>query len=321
MDPGVICISHKEDADGIICASLLRRLRDACSILVSYDELEDVLSGIAPTVHELYICDINIREELVSPILRISSFARVAIIDHHPTAKDVLNELGRAGIHTVFSPLDCASVLLYNHFKDRLGRGGARLAAYAAISDQFEDGPVASKIISMFDKHYTQYEALLLTYSLLKEDSPSFKDMMVDALSRYVFPHKIHGVLQKVSEQIEVISNLIELLPHRSNLIGRLAYTEVTDESSLGTMAGLILDSMDVDIGLSYRVNGEYVDLSVRARRGFNIHLGEITKMTAKKCGGYGGGHSRASGAKIPKKNLTLFLKDLEESIKGTSPT
>jgi len=317
MDPRIICISHREDADGIICASLLRGLKNASTILVSYDELEDALSRIMLPVNELYICDINIREGLMRQVLKISRFAKVTIVDHHPTAKDVLDELGKTGVHIVFSPLDCASVLLYDHFKDQLGREGSRLAAYAAISDQFEDGPIASEIISKFDKHYVHFEALILTYALLKENSSDFRDMIVDALSRYVFPHKINGVLQKALEQVDVISTLVELLPNRSKLIGRLAYTEVVDETSLGNVAGLILDSMDVDVGLSYKKNGEeYIDLSIRARRGLNIHLGEVTKRIAKKCNGYGGGHSRASGAKIPKKNFTLFLKDFKESMK-----
>ncbi|MBS7619601.1 hypothetical protein KEJ21_03020 [Candidatus Bathyarchaeota archaeon] len=318
MDPRIICISHREDADGIICASFLRRIKNASTILVSYDELESALSRVKPPVHELYICDVNIREELMSHVLRISRFSKVTIVDHHPTAKDVLDELGKAGVHIVFSPVDCASVLLYDHFKDKLGREGARLAAYAAISDQFEDGPIALEIISKFDKHYVHFEALILTYALLKENSLGFRDIMMDALSRYIFPHKITGILQKALEQVEVVSNLIELLPNRSKLIDRFAYTEVTDEVSLGTAAGLILDSMDVDVGLSYKKNGkEYIDLSIRARRGLKIHLGEVTKMIAKKCNGYGGGHSRASGAKIPKKNFTLFLKDFEEAMKN----
>lgn len=37
-----ICISHAEDADGLICAAYLRHLRNASIVLVTYDEFRSI---------------------------------------------------------------------------------------------------------------------------------------------------------------------------------------------------------------------------------------------------------------------------------------
>ena len=71
-DPETLCVSHGEDADGLICAALLRRLKDATPILVDYDGFEGALTAVEPPVMELYICDLNVREALRAEILRIN---------------------------------------------------------------------------------------------------------------------------------------------------------------------------------------------------------------------------------------------------------
>jgi len=44
-------------------------------------------------------------------------------------------------------------------------------------------------------------------------------------------------------------------------------------------------------------------------------HLGKLAAIISKKYGGFGGGHARASGAKIPKEQLNAFIKDLSSKI------
>ena len=52
-----VCISHGEDADGLICATYMRLLKDATLILATYDELKDALKSVQPPVEEVYICE------------------------------------------------------------------------------------------------------------------------------------------------------------------------------------------------------------------------------------------------------------------------
>lgn len=61
--------------------------------------------------------------------------------------------------------------------------------------------------------------------------------------------------------------------------------------------------------------NNDIANISVRSRRGYDFHLGTITRKLAWEKGGYGGGHKRASGASIPQENIMSFIEDLNKAI------
>ena len=313
-----ICISHAEDADGLICAAYLRHLRNASIVLVIYDEFEDALKKVQPPVDEVYICDLNIREDLSEDITRISGFADVTIVDHHPTSEEALKRLEGSGIVVVYSPLDCAAMLLYHHFREELGREEARLAAYAAVSDQFEEGPLASKLLESLDRQFIQHEALILTHSLHRKAETGFRSSVVEELSKLTPPHRIEGTPEEALAYLEEVARLLEHLPKKASRMGRLAYIEAFDDAPLGAVAGLLIDAMDVDVGVCYKP-GESgsMNLSIRGRRGLDVHLGVISKRLAENYNGFGGGHRRASGASIPKDSYMEFIKDIENALES----
>lgn len=307
-----LCISHGEDADGLICAAYLARLKGASVALTSYDDVKDVLSSVAPPVEELFICDLNVRKELSCEILRIGKFAKITVVDHHPTARDVLDEIEGAGVTVVYSAAECASALMYDHFRGDLGGEGARLAAYAAVSDMFEDGPIASDILRRFDRQFVQHEALILTHALSHDNSTEFRTLVVRELSNFARPHQMKGAVEAAVAQLDQMSRLIETIPSKAVRLGRLAYVEAGEVSSIGAVANLVIDSMDVDVGVSYKSIGRgTLNVSVRAKRGLKVHLGNVTRRLAEKHGGFGGGHDRASGASIPHSSLDGLIKDL----------
>lgn len=312
----VLCISHGEDADGLICAALLANLRGAKPILVTYDEFKGALMDVNYPTEELYICDLCMRDELIGEILRIRKFAKVVIVDHHPTAEALLRRLKRSGVQVVYSPKDCAGALLYNHYEMELGREGARLAAYAAISDQFEEGPIASRLLSMFDRHLVQHEALILTHALFKVTTNDFRLRIVDELRRLTIPHRIQGLVDAAIDHLERTASLLEDLPKKAVGLRRMAYIDATNELSTGALANLLIDALGVDVGVSYKlVEGDRVNISIRGRRGIKLHLGRLAKELAQRYGGFGGGHDRASGANIPLENLNRFIEDLEVTL------
>ena len=313
----MLCVSHGEDADGLTCAGLLKRLKGAPSILVTYDELEGALRSVVPPLEELYICDLNVREALVDDILRISGFARVTIIDHHPSPEGLLDRLEEGGVTVVHSPLDCASVLLYDHFRDELGREAGRMAAFAAWADQFEDGPLAEELLSGYDRQSVQLEGLLLAYALINRPSEGFRGFVVGEISELTLPHRMDGIVEAATAHLEDMAKLAESLEASAVHLGELAYVEAADETPIGSAAGIITDALGVNVGLCYRVKGDLVNLSVRSRRGLPFHLGEITMQIASRHGGFGGGHKRASGASIPRGSLERFIGDLEEALRS----
>ncbi len=314
--PSILCISHGEDADGLTCAGLLKRLKDASTILVTYDELEGALKSVKPPLEELYICDLNVREALVGELLRINGFTRVTLIDHHPSPKGLLEELEEGGVTVVHSTLDCASVLLYDHFREELGREAGRMAAFAAWADQFDDGPLAEKLLREYDRQSVQLEGLLLAYALTNQPAYKFRNIVVEEISNLALPHRMDGVSEAALAHLEDMARLIETLKASATRHGMLAYIKATDETPIGSAAGIITDALGVNVGLCYKEIENLANLSIRSKRGLPYHLGEITRQVAAKYGGFGGGHKRASGASIPRRNLKSFIRDFEEELR-----
>lgn len=319
MDMDAICISHSEDADGLICAAYSKHLLNASTLLVSYDDLEKTLKAVNPPVNTVYICDLNIREELCEEIERIAQFATVTFIDHHPTSPEVLERLQNSGVNVIYSLKDCSSVLLYDLHQKKLRGKEARLAAYAAISDHFEAGHLAQKLLIRFDQHFIQHEALILTHALNCQPIPQFRSLIVQELSEFSFPHKIKGTIEAAIKYLEQTTTLLEQLPEKAVRLQELAYVEAVPGLKIGAIASLLIDAMNVDVGVCYK-NGEvgFVNFSIRGRGNLQFHLGEITQELAKKHAGFGGGHQRASGASIPKNAFLAFIKDIELAIRRT---
>jgi hypothetical protein len=317
-DSCIICISHAEDADGLTCAALLKRLKGAIPVLATYDDFKELLKVVEPPVSEVYICDLNVREALVNEILRINEFASVTILDHHPSKKGVLENLIEEGVEVVHSPLDCASVLVYDHFREELGRGPGRLAAYAAWADQFEDGPIATMLLREYDRQLVQYEGLTLAHAIISRPTEEFRRLVIETLSVKEFPHRVPDIMEAAKAQLEYKAGLIESVGEVATMRGNIAFVKAEEGWPIGTVAGLLMDAIGAKVGVCYsEKDNAQINISIRSRRGFSFHLGKITQRIAESVGGFGGGHKRASGASIPQSGLDGFLRDFEESLKG----
>jgi oligoribonuclease NrnB/cAMP/cGMP phosphodiesterase (DHH superfamily) len=308
----VHAIVHGDDVDGLTCGAFLKRIFDFEPYLANYDNLENALEKVQPPLDTLFICDLNLREALEPLLLRIINFAEVRIIDHHQMEEPFRTRLLENGFIIRLETDDCASILTYDTYKENLGVEGARLAAYAAISDMFENGPIASNILSKMDRKFAQHEAQILTHALSVDQTMDFKRLVIKELSEYNYPHRIPGAVEAAVRCLEEMTQIKEMIAAHTIVHGRIAYMEAVGEQSTGAVANLIMDTLGVDVGLSYKPNSEYVNVSLRGEKALSEHLGDIAKHLGEKYNGFGGGHQRASGVKIPKENLELFLRDIE---------
>ena len=285
--------------------------------LANYDNLENALDKVRPPVDTLYICDLNIRDSLEPELRRIGEFATINIIDHHQMNPGLMEKLQEIGVNIRLDTDDCAGVLVYDTFKDELGFEARRIAAYAAISDMFENGPLADPILSKMDRKFTQHEAQLLTHALSSDQTIEFKRMVMNELSKYSYPHRIEGVVEKAIQCLEEMTRIKEIIPESAEVIGRVAIMEATGDNSTGSISNLLIDTLGVDVGISFKANDEYYNLSLRGEKELKEHLGDISKELGLKYDGFGGGHQRASGIKVPKENLKPLLNELVSRING----
>jgi len=313
----VFSIIHGDDVDGLTCGAFLKRVKGGEFYLANYDNLDNALEKVKPPVDTLYICDLNVRDSLEPELRRIRQFASINIIDHHQMSPELRKKLAELGVNIRLETDDCAAVLIYDTFKEKLGREARRLAAYAAISDMFEDGPLADPILSRMDRKFAQHEAQLLTHALSSDQSIEFKRMVMDELSKYNYPHRIEGVVEKSIQCLEEMTRIKEAIPENSEVIGRVAVMEATGDNSTGGISNLLIDTLGVDVGISYKVNENYYNLSLRGEKDLKEHLGDISKELGAKYDGFGGGHQRASGIKVPKENLKPLMDELIKRING----
>jgi oligoribonuclease NrnB/cAMP/cGMP phosphodiesterase (DHH superfamily) len=308
-------IIHGDDADGLTCGALIKRVKGGETFLANYDNLETALEKVTPPVDTLYICDLNIRDALEPELMRINEFAKIHIIDHHQMTPELMERLIKKGISIRLETEDCAAVLVYDTFKVQLGTEGKRLAAYAAISDMFENGPIADKLLAKLDRKFAQHEAQLLTHALSADQSLQFKREVMEELSKYSYPHRIPGVVEKAIQYLEEMTKIKELIPFNSVVHGRVAIMEAVNDYSTGGISNLLIDTLGVDVGISYKANGDYYNMSMRGEQMLEDHLGELCKEIAAKYNGFGGGHQRASGLKIRQESLEDVLREFTERL------
>jgi len=304
-------IIHGDDVDGLTCGAFIKRIIGGNFYLANYDNLENALDIVKPPVDTLYICDLNIRDSLEKQLLDIADFAKINIIDHHQMNQNLIEKLENVGADIRLDIRDCAAMLVYDTFKNQLGTEAKRLAAYAAISDMFEEGPIAASILSKMDRKFAQHEAQLLTHALCSDQSIEFKRNIMEELSKYNYPHRINGVVEKAIKCLEEMASIKETILNNSEIIGRVAIMETTGDNSTGRISNLLIDTLGVDVGISYKSNEDYYNISLRGEKFLKEHLGEISKDLGMKYRGFGGGHQRASGIKVPKENLQPLLDEI----------
>ena len=92
-----ICISHKEDCDGISSAALIRQAFGGDTILVDYPGQMDALKQVVDDekLKSLYICDLGLSKKTQDEFIEILSTLRknkvsVTYIDHHDIDPNVI---------------------------------------------------------------------------------------------------------------------------------------------------------------------------------------------------------------------------------------
>ena len=174
-----VCLSHKEDADGISAAALIREAFGGSTVLVDYPGQMDALAEISadPALRRLFICDLGLskkNQDAFVEALRALRKRRVQVtyIDHHDIAPAVRRRIEAAGVKMVHSTGECASVLVYQTFSRRLSEHARFVAACAAITDYMEDRPGGARLLRTYDRQFALVSATVLTYNIINRKPP-----------------------------------------------------------------------------------------------------------------------------------------------------
>jgi single-stranded-DNA-specific exonuclease len=330
-----ICISHKEDVDGISSAALIKAAFSVGSvILVDYSNMIKVLEGIQKNmqiseckIEHIFLCDLGLSKKneviFLNVIKKILSLkCRVTYIDHHDLEIGTKNELRKAGVKLIHSVSECTSVQIYHKYRKKLDPRAAFIAASGAITDYMETKPLASRIVSRYDRQFLMLEASALSYMISSSQHEiEFLTNIIDKLSNMKYPHEIEGGFNRAERFARKVASVAESLKEYVSVRRNIAYVESNAELSSSMIVNFILGLFGKPVALVYKLKidiNSYV-VSIRGSKECKLHLGRVVNSLSSKMGGSGGGHEKACGAVIAKEKINEFIEELDSIITNSN--
>src|SRR5919109_47421 len=322
-----VCISHKEDVDGICSATLVKSAFDISKvILVDYanliSKLEKVVAAL-DNIELLFICDLGLSKKNEQKFAQLldkitSAGAEVIYIDHHDISKETVQILKKAGVTLIHTVEECTSIQVYTKYKKKLPDHAAFFAAMGALTDYMENKPLASAIVSRFDRQFLMLESTALSYMISsnQNDDP-FLIKMVETLAKMKYPHDLKGGFDMAEKFAKKVANAVDSIQGSVVKLDNLAYAPSAADLSSSMVVNFVLGSSGKPAAMVYKPKDDvksYV-VSIRGSADCNVHLGRLTNDIASELGGSGGGHDKACGAVIPKDNLQKFVEILNRKI------
>lgn len=320
----VVCVSHKEDADGVGAASLIRQAFGGETKLVDYPGLMTELELLKnnESLKTLYICDLGLSKTNQDQFIELLTALRkkrisITYVDHHDLDEKIKKKIRALKVKLIHNINECTTVQVYDAFKSKLTDHSAFIAACSAVTDYMEDKPVGSKLLQKFDRQFILLEATVLTFTIVSHQKDNeYLLYLVDELSESKYPHDIPNSFEFARMQAEKISGVIQKVKDNLKLMKNLAYMEVTD-SGASMVVNFVLGMSGKDVGVSYKLREDHgiYAVSIRGSRSCKFHLGKIVSPLATELGGSGGGHDKACGAVIPKDEISIFLKKFNSKL------
>ena len=320
----LVCLSHKEDTDGISSAALIREALGGDTVLADYPGQMEALRQIASDqkLKTLFICDLGLSKKNQDEFVQILSDLRkrkisITYIDHHDIDSKIFKLLEKIGVKMIHNINECTTVLAYDKFKTKLSDHAAFIAACAAITDYMEDRPLGSKLLQIFDRQFALISATVLTYNIVgHQKDPDYLLYLVEELSESKYPHEIPNTYEFAQIQVEKLAKMITKVKKDMKTMKNFGYMELSDSGASGAVNFVLgLSGKDVGVAFKERVDHGIYAVSVRGSKNCKAHLGRIINDLATDLGGSGGGHNKACGAVIPKAKIKTFLKEFNKKL------
>jgi single-stranded-DNA-specific exonuclease len=271
----------------------------------------------------LFICDLGLSRKtedkfvgLVKEI--ISKGIKVTYFDHHDIDNELRKKLKKTGVTLIHSVEECTSVQIYSKYKNKLDSHAAFFAASAALTDYMECRPLASSIVSRYDRQFLMLEAAALSYMISSnQHNEDFLVKAVNTLSEMKYPHEIEGGFAIAERYAKKVSDGVRAVQGSIVAKKKVAYTQSISDLSASVIVNFVLGISEKPVAMVYRLKDDinsYI-ISIRASNACSVHLGRIVNEVASNMGGSGGGHERACGAVVPKDKLEEFINAIDKLV------
>ena len=322
-----ICVSHKEDADGISSAALIKQVFGGDCMLVDYPGMMDALELLRndQSLKKLFICDLGLNKQNTDPFVSllaelIKKRISVTYIDHHDLDSKVITKLKKIKVKLIHNTTECTAALVYDAFRKKLPEHSSFIATCAAITDYMEERPIATKLLQMYDRQFALINATVLTYNIVgHQKEPDYLLYLVEELADSKFPHDIPNTFEFAQIQVEKLSQMIGKVKQGMKTMKNLGYMEILDAGAGGAV-NFVMGLSGKNVGVAYKERTDYgiYAVSVRGSKDCKVHLGKIVNILATDLGGSGGGHDKACGAVIPKDKIKKFVSKMNSQLESS---
>jgi single-stranded-DNA-specific exonuclease len=271
----------------------------------------------------LFICDLGLSKKTEDKFLGllkeiISKGIKVTYFDHHDINDELRKKLKKTGVTLIHSVEECTSVQIYNKYKNKLASHAAFFAASAALTDYMECRPLASAIMSRYDRQFLMLEATALSYMISSnQHNEEFLVNAVNTLSEMKYPHDIEGGFAIAERYAKKVADGVRIVQDSIAVKKKVAYTQSISDLSASVIVNFVLGISEKPVAMVYRLKDDinsYI-ISIRASKACDVHLGRIVNEVASNLGGSGGGHEKACGAVIPKGRLEDFINAIDKHV------
>ena len=271
----------------------------------------------------LFICDLGLSKKTEDKFLGLlkeitSKGIKVTYFDHHDINDELRKKLKKTGVTLIHSVEECTSVQIYNKYKNKLDSHAAFFAASAALTDYMECRPLASAIMSRYDRQFLMLEATALSYMISSnQHNEEFLVNAVNTLSEMKYPHEIEGGFAIAERYVKKVADGVRIVQDSIAVKKKVAYTQSISDLSASVIVNFVLGISEKQVAMVYRLKDDinsYI-ISIRASKACNVHLGRIVNEVASNLGGSGGGHEKACGAVIPKDKLEEFINAIDKQV------
>ncbi len=274
-----VIVTHT-DLDGVASAALvMKALRDVDKVMFAQPHQVPAVLGKVRNGTELYITDLGLNPSTLERVRReveriIKSGGRVRWFDHHVWDPSWVVSLQEVGAEVNVDTSTCAAGVVRKYFPVE-GKGVDALVSATCSIDLW-----------IFDDWRGNY---LVRYVSLKEGR-KWREEVVRKLSNFrgeLTEEVLRAAEEVINKELRLYSKVVregKVLNHEGLRIAY--YFKRNDEHATSYIGNLMLSRFNADIAVICKPNS----VSLRSK-GFNV------RELAKALGG--GGHPRASGAKL----------------------
>ncbi|MGN6822698.1 MAG: DHHA1 domain-containing protein [Candidatus Nitrosocosmicus sp.] len=325
-----ICISHKEDVDGLVSAALIQNALKVKNIfLADYPSLLNILDYVISICRKnkkfnrVIICDLGLNKKNQDVFIEkiqylISNNIQIVYIDHHYLEYAIKDKLVSIGVKLFHNVEECTSVQIYYLCKNKLNSKYSFYASAAALTDYMESRPLANILVSKYDRTFLMLESCFLSYIISSsQKNIDFLKYVSKSISIFKLPHELKNGFILVKHFSDKISKALSVIESKIVKLENIAYLNHDLDLASSMIVNFVLGLSGKHVGIAFKLKeniNSYV-LSIRGSKELTVHLGKLVNDLSSELNGSGGGHDKACGAVIPQENMDLFLNKFDKLI------